>query len=65
MLSGKKSTVPARTIATMLSSVLPHARVLELEGIGHMGPVTHSKVVNSAIETFLMEISGTQGEDVL
>ena len=51
--------------ARKFSNVLPHARVLELEGIGHMGPVTHSEVVNSAIEIFLMEISGTQGEDVL
>jgi pimeloyl-ACP methyl ester carboxylesterase len=57
LLSGKKSTTPARTITTLLSSVLPHARVLELEGIGHMGPVTHTEVVNSAIEAFLIETS--------
>ncbi len=57
LLSGKKSTIPARAITTLLSSVLPHARVLELEGIGHLGPVTHPEVINSAIEAFLIETS--------
>lgn len=57
LLSGKKSTVPARAITALLSSILPHARVLELEGIGHMGPVTHPEVVNSTIEAFLIETS--------
>ena len=31
----------ATAITTLLSSVLPHAEILELEGIGHMGPVTN------------------------
>jgi pimeloyl-ACP methyl ester carboxylesterase len=57
LLSGKKSTAPGRAITALLSSVLPHARVLELEGIGHMGPVTHPEIVNSAIEAFLIETS--------
>jgi pimeloyl-ACP methyl ester carboxylesterase len=57
LLSGKKSTTPARTITALLSSVLPHARLLELEDIGHMGPVTHPEVINGAIEDFLTEIN--------
>jgi pimeloyl-ACP methyl ester carboxylesterase len=60
LLSGTKSTAPARAVTTLLSSVLPHAEILELEGIGHMGPVTHPEVVNSAIETFLSKISQYQ-----
>ena len=57
LLSGKESTEPARAITKLLSSVLPHARLLDLEGIGHLGPVTHPEVVNSTIETFLIDIS--------
>ena len=55
LLSGTKSTAPARAMTRLLSSVLPHAKIIELEGMGHMGPVTHPEVVNSAIETFLLE----------
>ena len=57
LLSGTKSTAPARAVTMLLSSVLPRAEILELEGIGHMGPVTDPEVVNSAIETFLLKIS--------
>jgi pimeloyl-ACP methyl ester carboxylesterase len=56
LLSGTGSTTPARTITTLLSTVLPHAKLQNLNGIGHMGPVTHQEVVNSAIEAFLLEI---------
>lgn len=56
LLSGKKSTAPARAITKLLSSALPHVRLLELEGIGHLGPVTHPEVINSTIEAFLIEI---------
>jgi len=62
LLSGTKSTAPARAMTTLLSSVLPRAKILELEGIGHMGPVTHPEVVNSAIETFLLKVSGYQAD---
>ncbi len=55
LLSGRNSTIPARTITELLSSVLPKARVLNLPEMGHMGPVTHPEVVNSAIEAFLIE----------
>jgi pimeloyl-ACP methyl ester carboxylesterase len=54
LLSGTKSTIPAQSIASLLSGVMPHARLLRLEGVGHMGPVTHSDVVNTAIEDFLV-----------
>ncbi|HUJ68734.1 MAG TPA: alpha/beta hydrolase [Syntrophorhabdales bacterium] len=56
LLSGTKSTAPARAITSLLSSVLPHAEILELEGIGHMGPVTNPEAVNGAIEDFLLKI---------
>ncbi len=54
LLSGGGSTVPARTITTLLSTVIPHGKMENLEGIGHMGPVTHPDIVNARIEAFLV-----------
>jgi hypothetical protein len=33
--------------------VLPRVEALELDSLGHMGPVTHADVVNAAIARFL------------
>lgn len=57
LLSGTKSTVPARAITALLASVLPRAKTVHLDGIGHMGPVTHPELVNGAIEDFLLDQS--------
>jgi len=61
LLSGTASTTPARDITTLLSKVLPRARLRKITSIGHMGPVTHPDLVNSAIESFLMEIPRNSG----
>jgi pimeloyl-ACP methyl ester carboxylesterase len=60
LLSGTKSTDPARAMTRLLSSVLPQAIIEELKGTGHMGPVTHPELVNSAIERFLLKVSECQ-----
>ncbi|HME46335.1 MAG TPA: alpha/beta hydrolase [Syntrophorhabdales bacterium] len=60
LLSGMKSTAPARAMTGLLSSVLPQAKIEELKDIGHMGPVTHPEVINSAIERFLLKVSEYQ-----
>jgi len=45
------------TVADILTSVLPNAQVIEFEGIGHMGPITHPNVVNEAIVSFLNRVA--------
>jgi pimeloyl-ACP methyl ester carboxylesterase len=40
-------------VAQRLSRVLPRVDVVELEGLGHMGPVTHPDIVNDAIRRFI------------
>ncbi|RZU02460.1 alpha/beta fold hydrolase [Rivibacter subsaxonicus] len=50
---GKRSTASAHGVARLLTAVLPRVEVLEFEGLGHMGPVTHPEVVNQAIARFL------------
>ena len=53
LLVGKDSPVSSRGVARLLSQALPDVRVVELDGLGHMGPITHPEIVNSAIEAFL------------
>jgi pimeloyl-ACP methyl ester carboxylesterase len=58
LLTGTKSTIPAMAITALLSSVLPRAKTVHLDGVGHMGPVTHPESVNSVIEGFLLNSKG-------
>ena len=50
---GERSPASSRSVARLLTRVLPRVEVIEFEGLGHMGPVTHPAVVNAAIDRFL------------
>jgi pimeloyl-ACP methyl ester carboxylesterase len=50
---GGRSTPSAGGVARLLTGALPRAEVVEFEGLGHMGPVTHPEQVNKAIGRFL------------
>jgi pimeloyl-ACP methyl ester carboxylesterase len=39
-------------VARLLTRTLPRVEVIEFEGLGHLGPVTHPEVVNEAIARF-------------
>lgn len=53
LMIGSKTRAPARAVTRLLSQVLPNVRVVELDGLGHMGPITHADAVNDAVERFL------------
>jgi pimeloyl-ACP methyl ester carboxylesterase len=53
LLVGSKSPLSSRAVARKLAAVLPRAELIEVEGLGHMGPVTHPDVVNTRIAAFL------------
>lgn len=53
LLVGTKSPLSSRAVAQRLKRALPDVEVVELEGLGHMGPVTHPDVVNARIAAFL------------
>jgi pimeloyl-ACP methyl ester carboxylesterase len=53
LLTGTNSKESARAVARLLTAVLPQVRVEEIEGVGHMAPVTHPEWVNPLIERFL------------
>jgi pimeloyl-ACP methyl ester carboxylesterase len=53
LLVGQDSPASSRGVARLLAQTLPALQVMELEGLGHMGPITHPEIVNAAIEAFL------------
>jgi pimeloyl-ACP methyl ester carboxylesterase len=53
LLAGTQSKTSALAVAKLMTAVLPRVRREDLEGMGHMGPVTHPDTVNPLIERFL------------
>lgn len=53
LMVGSKSPRSSRAVAQRLVRILPQAELLELDGLGHMAPVTHPDVVNDRISRFL------------
>ena len=56
-LTGRNSPASSLGVARLLTAALPRVDVIEFEGLGHMGPITHPQVVNPAIVAFLERIS--------
>jgi pimeloyl-ACP methyl ester carboxylesterase len=54
-MMGSESPASSRGVGRLLTGVLPRVQILELRGLGHMGPVTHSPIVNNAIASFLRQ----------
>jgi pimeloyl-ACP methyl ester carboxylesterase len=52
-LTGSESPAAAREVARLLAKVLPRVTVIEVEGVGHMAPVTHPDRINALIERHL------------
>lgn len=52
-MTGAKSPASSRGVARILSRVLPRVELVELDGVGHMAPVTHPDLVNGFIVRFL------------
>lgn len=50
---GKDSPASSRSVARVLAPALPRVQVVEFEGVGHMGPLTHPELVNGVISRFL------------
>lgn len=61
-LIGQHTRNSARAVTSVLTQVLPNVEVVEIPGVGHMGPVTHPEVVNTLIEEFLERIEAGNGE---
>ena len=55
-LSGTRSVASMRAIRGLLRAALPDAAHEAMEGLGHMGPVTHAAVVNGRILDFVHRV---------
>jgi pimeloyl-ACP methyl ester carboxylesterase len=53
LLVGKRSPQSSRAVARLLERTLPRVELIELEGVGHMAPLTHPDKVNALIYAFL------------
>ena len=52
-MMGRDSPTASRAVGRLLTRALPQVEVIEFPGMGHMGPITHPKVVNAEISRFL------------
>ncbi len=52
-MTGRRSTPSAHGVARLLVSALPRVEVVQMDDLGHMGPVTHPEQVNKQIKQFL------------
>lgn len=53
VLHGEGTRASTRRIAQLLRAVLPQARHEALNGVGHLGPMTHAAEVNACIQGFI------------
>ena len=57
LMVGACSPASSRAVAALLAGTLPNVRVMEIDGVGHMGPITHAEQINAAIESFLTSVA--------
>ena len=53
-----RSPLSSRAVADRLARLLPRVERIELDGLGHMGPVTDPAAVNARIAAFLERHAG-------
>jgi pimeloyl-ACP methyl ester carboxylesterase len=58
LLTGAKSKASTLAVARLVTAALPRVRSQEIEGVGHMAPLTDPDIVNPRIERFLDSVSG-------
>jgi len=58
LLTGPDSPASSRAVARLLMKALPRVTTAEIEGVGHMAPVTHPERVNALIERHLERAEG-------
>ena len=61
LLAGSNTTLAAGSVVTRLQALLPQAEVVNLQGLGHLGPLTHPTIVNAEISSFLARLGERRG----
>lgn len=55
LVTGTRSTRAARRAVALLRGLLRDVQVVELDGLGHLGPITHPERVDAVLEAFLLQ----------
>ena len=53
LMTGRDSPASSRAVSRLLTQALPRVHAVKLEGMGHMGPVTHPEIFNGVVSRFL------------
>lgn len=53
LVRGTRTRLAAHRVVDLLHRLLPHGTLVDVEGAGHMAPITHAEAVNTAIEAHL------------
>src|SRR5258705_3973983 len=61
-MTGSESPASSRAVARLLTKTLPRVTAIELEGVGHMGPMTDADRVNALIDRYLSDDQTTLTE---
>lgn len=56
-LTGQASPTAAKRVVALLADAMPRGRVVQIEGAGHMGPITNANAVNEAIRDHVVAAS--------
>ena len=63
IMRGQHAPAPTRLIAETLPTLMPAARLMVIDGAGHMGPLTHAAEVNAAIARHIAESQAKSWQD--
>ncbi len=60
LVRGTATTQAARQVVEVLADILPNSRLVEIDGAGHMSPLTHAEAVNAAIMSHIDQHVGLE-----
>jgi pimeloyl-ACP methyl ester carboxylesterase len=56
IMRGQYAPLPTRVIAEALADLLPVSQMIEIQGAGHMGPLTHAVTVSACLVQHVMAV---------
>ena len=59
LIRGTRTRATAHDVVELLDGLLPKSTIFEIEGAGHMAPLTHTAEVNVAVENHILDHSRT------
>ena len=64
LIRGTHTTLAAHRVVALLAKTLPRRHLIEIDGAGHMSPLTHAAEVNAAVAAHLERHADSRAKDV-